>query len=122
MTNLISGTIAKISSLVNRLQVKQFLCMTLVGFLILTSHVDLASSNQAASKKLDQIVHQDDLQRPKTTAEWKQQARETKGDPGERLKRIGEQSTEAIKDFGSVYPDVAKRSATELRNNNETSK
>ena len=40
--------------------------------------------------------------------------RSVKGKPGERIERIGEQSADAIKEFGQMYPDVAKRSEKEL--------
>jgi hypothetical protein len=69
-----------------------------------------------ADKNRDRI-HQNDSDRPKTTGEWNREARETEGEPGERAKRIGKESAEAVKDFGSMYTDTAKRSANELRNN-----
>ncbi|XPM52330.1 MAG: hypothetical protein EDM05_000330 (plasmid) [Leptolyngbya sp. IPPAS B-1204] len=38
--------------------------------------------------KVDQAIHQNDSDRPKTVGEWKQEARETEGAPGERLQRV----------------------------------
>ena len=64
--------------------------------------------------EIDKVIHQDREQRPKTTQEWNKQSRETEGKPGERIKRIEKQSVEAVKDFGSMYSDTAKRSASEL--------
>lgn len=117
MTNLISRAVAQVSSLLKDLAVKRFLAIALVGFVVLTINVDGDRTSKAATSRVDQLVHQDDSQRPKTTGEWEKEARETEGDPGERLKRIGKQSAEAVKDFGSVYPDTAKRSARELQEN-----
>lgn len=117
MTNLISGAIAHISSLVKNFQVKRFLAIALVGFVVLTINVNSASANKAVTREIDNLVHQDNSDRPKTTGEWNKEARETKGAPGERLKRIGKESAEAVKDFGSVYPDTAKRSGRELKEN-----
>jgi hypothetical protein len=122
MPSLIAETIAKINSFVNSLQVRQFLSAVLVAFVLLTTNVDPNLSNQAVSKRLDKVVHQDTSQRPKTTGEWNQEARETQGDPGERLKRIGKQSAGAVKDFGSLYSEGAKESASELLNGNKTSR
>jgi hypothetical protein len=121
MINLISQAVAQVSSLLRNLSVKRFLAIALVGFVVLTinnvDNVDADRTSKAVTRKVDQLVHQDDSQRPKTTGEWEQEARETEGATGERLKRIGKQSAEAIKDFGSVYPDTAKRSARELQEN-----
>lgn len=119
MSNFIATTIHKVTSLLNQLFAKKILPTVLVALLLLTTNLATAYSTQEVSKKLDTVVHQDDSQRPKTTGEWNQEARETKNAPAERLKRIGKQSAEAVKDFGAVYPDTAKRSASELKNNSK---
>ncbi|NUN63330.1 hypothetical protein HCU40_00905 [Pseudanabaena biceps] len=115
MLNFISQAIAKFFSFFKSLHVKQSLPIVLVGFLLLTtSAVPSRSETKQAIKQIDETVHQDDSTRPKTSGEWEQQAREVEGRPVERLKRIGEQSAEAVKDFGSMYSDTAKRSAKAL--------
>lgn len=118
MTNMISQATAYISSVLKEFQVKRFLAAVLVGFLLLTTNADLGRNNrsmQSVSKKIDDVTHQIDSERPKTTGEWKQEAREVKGSPGERLENIVEESAEAVKEFGGLYPDTAKRSGRELR-------
>ncbi len=116
MLNLIFGAIAKIGAYLKRLHLKQFLPTILVGLVLLTSEVvpDIASGK--AIDRLERKVQQENPDRPKTTAEWQKQAREVEGKPGERIKRIGEQSADAVKEFGSMYPDVAKNSGKELSN------
>lgn len=112
MANLISSTISHISNVLKQFQVKRFLAVALVGFVLLTTNVAAEhGSNKALTNKIDELVHQDDSQRPKTTGDWNKEARETEDAPGERLQRIGKQTAEAVKDFGSVYPDTAERSA-----------
>lgn len=111
MTNMISRAVTRISSLLKKLQVVRFLSIVLVGFLLLTTNVAQDRNTQAVTKKLDEVVHQDNSQRPKTTGEWEQEAKETEGNPGERAKKIAKESAEAVKDFGSLYPDTIKRSA-----------
>lgn len=111
MVNLISSTISHINHVLKQFQVKRFLAVALVGFLLLTTNVAPEHGKKALTNKVDELVHQNDSQRPKTTGEWNKEARETEDAPGERLQRIGKQSAEAVKDFGSVYPDTAKRSA-----------
>jgi hypothetical protein len=117
MKNLISVAITVISSVMHKLQAQQFVSVMLMGFLLLVTNVGPDLSDQATIDQLDKMVHQEDPDRPKTTAEWQQQARETKGNPQERIKRIGKQSAEAVKEFGATYPDVAKKSVDELRHN-----
>ncbi|MDF5718269.1 MAG: hypothetical protein PUP93_31480 [Rhizonema sp. NSF051] len=110
MANLFSKTISRVSNLLSELQVKRFISVLLVGFLLLTTNV-APGSNKALADEINSVVHQDGSQRPKTTGEWNKDARETEGNPGERAKKIGQQSAEAVKDFGSLYPDTAERSA-----------
>ncbi|MBW4664464.1 MAG: hypothetical protein KME01_09725 [Chroococcus sp. CMT-3BRIN-NPC107] len=111
MTNMISRAVTRISSLLKKLQVRSFLPIVLVGFLLLTTNIAQDRNTQAVTKKLDEVVHQDNSQRPKTIGEWEQEAKETENAPGERVQKIAKESAEAIKDFGALYPDTAKRSA-----------
>lgn len=122
MSSLIFEAAAKFGSFFKRLKVKQFLPTALALLILLTTNIALGQNDQAMGRSLNEVVHQEDSQRPKTTGEWNQQARETKGAPGERLKRIGEQSVEAVKDFGAVYPDTAQKSVSELKNSDKASK
>jgi hypothetical protein len=114
MFNAIAGTIAQIGNWFKQLQVRQVLSVIAIGFILLNTTPPPDRASKATIDKLDRMVHQENPDRPKTTGEWQKQAREVKGKPGERLERIGEQSTDAIKEFGGMYPDVAKRSANEL--------
>jgi hypothetical protein len=122
MTNLFSKVINHIKFLFQEFQVKRFFAIALVGFLVLTtslnSTIDSGRSSDAVTRRLDRVVHQDDADRPKTTGEWNREARQTEDAPGERAKRIAKESGEAVKQFGSVYPDTAKRSANDLQDNN----
>lgn len=118
MISLFFGTVSTISSLLKSFQVKQFMSVMAIGLMLLATNIDPGMmSKQEANQKVNTMLDRDDNNRPKTTGEWQKQAREVKGNPGERAKRIGEQSADAIKDFGKMYPDVAKRSANELDKN-----
>lgn len=115
MKNLISRSTAHITSLINGLQVKRFLAVVLVGFILLTTNVDSKQNNQALTKQVREQAEQIDSVRPKTTREWYKEARETEDSPGERLQNIAEESAQAVKEFGSLYPDTAKRTAPVLK-------
>jgi hypothetical protein len=112
MKNLIYRTITYTRSVLNRLQVNRFLAVVLVGSLLLTTNVAFSSQgNKDLGERVREQIQQNDSQRPKTTGEWYKEARETQGSPGERLKRIGEQSAEAFKEFGSGYVEGTQETA-----------
>jgi hypothetical protein len=115
MKNLISRSTAHITSLINGLQVKRFFAVVLVGFILLTTNVDSKQNNKALTKQVREQAEQIDSVRPKTTREWYKEARETEDSPGERLQNIAEESAQAVKEFGSLYPDTAKRTAPVLQ-------
>jgi hypothetical protein len=117
MLDTIGAAIVKISGWFKNIQVRQFLSVVAIGFILLTTDVAPDRASKATIDKLDRLVHQENPDRPKTTGEWQQQAREVKGKPGERLERIGEQSADAVKEFTGLYPEVAERSANELERN-----
>lgn len=103
MINLISNVIAQVSTLLQKFQLKRFMTLALVGFLVLTVNVPQGSSNDNLGAKVQEKVQQNDADRPKTLGQWRQEAQEVKGNPGERLQRIGKESAEAIKEFGAGY-------------------
>jgi hypothetical protein len=113
MKNLISKATAQINSLLSAFQVKRFLAVALVGFLLLTTNVNTGRNTQAVAERALDKAHQSDSVRPKTTNEWKQDARETDNSPGERLQKIADQSGAALKEFGSLYPETAKSTASD---------
>ncbi|WP_066383311.1 MULTISPECIES: hypothetical protein [unclassified Anabaena] len=121
MANLFTKAINTIKSISQKLEFKRFLAMTLVGFLVLAtsldSKIESGRSSDSVTRRLDKVVQQDDADRPKTTGEWNKEARQTEDAPGERAKRIAKESGEAVKQWGSVYTDTAKRSANDLQNN-----
>ncbi|ERT05154.1 hypothetical protein M595_4893 [Lyngbya aestuarii BL J] len=106
MINFISGIYTHISTWLNKFQVKRFLAAILVGSLLLTTGLS-EGTNRSLTNKVDNTIHQGDSQRPKTTGEWKAEARETENAPGERIQRIAGESAEAVKDWASLYPEVA---------------
>lgn len=123
MANLIHGIVSSIKTWLKQLQVKHFLSVALIGLLLLTGTACTSPSStvernsNTLSKQVDNTIHKTDSKRPKTTGEWKQEARETKNAPGERLDRIKEQSKEAVKEFGKIYPDTAQKSARSFNEN-----
>lgn len=115
--NLISTAIARISSLLKGFQIKSFLSVVVVGFLLLTTNVDSGRSNKAFGTPAGSNADLNNPERPQTTREWKQEARETSDSPGDRIQKIGQEAGAAVKEFGEMYQDTAKRSISELKDN-----
>ena len=107
MKNLISSAFVQINSWFQGFQTQRFFAVVLVGFLVLTPNLAALGNNKALAKEGESV-------RPTTTNEWYEEARETEDAPGERLQNIAEESAQAIKQFGSVYPETAKKSANAL--------
>ncbi|MEB3309576.1 MAG: hypothetical protein VKJ02_05035 [Snowella sp.] len=125
----ISKVFTIIKDFFKQIKIKQALFALSVTFLFLILNVNPVFSEQSLGSKINEAINDvfdqnnsDDANRPKTAGEWDQQARETEGRPVEKLKRIGEQSAEAFKEFGAVYPDTAERSADALEDNLKNSK
>jgi hypothetical protein len=116
MKNLISKATNLLSSFLSMFSGKYFLAVILAGFYLLTSNVALADNNVGLKQKVRQQIEQNDTERPQTIGEWNQDARETENSPGERIKKIGQQSAEAFKEFGSGYVKGAKETASEIEN------
>ncbi|MBH8577249.1 hypothetical protein I8752_30640 [Nostocaceae cyanobacterium CENA369] len=116
MTNLITRTVDRINSSLNKFQVKRFFAVVLVGVLVLTTNIAFGDSEKALGERVRQKVEQNDAERPKTVGQWFKDARETKNEPGKRLEKIGQQSGEALKEFGSGYVEGAKETADEVGN------
>jgi hypothetical protein len=116
MINFISRTIGEISSLFKGLQVKRFLAVALVGFVVLTTNVTSGQNDKGLKERVREQIEQNDAQRPKTIGQWNKEARETEGSLGERLEKIGGESAEAFKEFGSGYVEGAQKTASDVGN------
>lgn len=114
MINLISKTIGNIDSLLRGFQVKRFLAVVLVGFLVLTTNVTSGQNDKGLKERVREQIQQNDAQRPKTTGQWNKEARETEGSLGKRLEKIGGESAEALKEFGSGYVKGAQKTASDV--------
>lgn len=115
MKSLIPRAFAYISSQLAGLQIKRFLVVVLVGFITLTTNVGFLGNNIAFGEQGSSKTRQSDSVRPETTKEWYEDARKTEDSPGERLQKIGEQSAQAVKEFGQMYSDTADRSTSALK-------
>lgn len=110
MIHSIGQAIERLSSLLKSVQIKSFLATCLMGLILLTSNVNYKDKDRSLSDR----IFGSDNERPVTTRQWNEKARETEDAPLERTKEIGKESGQALKEFTEVYPDTAKRSAPDI--------
>ncbi|HHP7231195.1 MAG TPA: hypothetical protein ACFCUY_10085 [Xenococcaceae cyanobacterium] len=109
MIQLISQAINRLNSFLKDIQVKTILSSFLVGLIVLTSGVTYADKSDRPISDVDAQVFKSNPERPSTSREWRQEARETDDAPLERIKTIGQESAQAVKEWGELYPDVIDR-------------
>jgi hypothetical protein len=114
MLNLFSGAINRLNLFLKSFQVKQLLSIALIAVIFLIAPAETPRNNPDLGRRIENVLERRDSDRPTTMREWEQEAEEVKGKPGERLKRIGEESKEAFKEFGGLYPDTAERTGEDL--------
>jgi hypothetical protein len=115
MLNLFSQARARFNSLLKSFQVKQLFSIALIAVLFLIAPAETPRNNPDLGRRIDNVLERRESDRPTTTGDWEREAEEVKGKPGERLKRIGKESKEAVKDFGQLYPDTAERTGEEFQ-------
>jgi hypothetical protein len=118
MMVLISNLSDRLQVWLKQLKTEKLIATLLATFILLTTtNAYPKSDNQALVQQIREQVHQiDQTDKPKTTGEWNQEARETEGKPGKRLERIAKESGEALKQFGSGYVEGAKETVRDLQN------
>jgi hypothetical protein len=116
MKDFFASAIAQISVLFNSLQLRSFLAVVLVGLISLTATIDPErnTTQQLLTEKVQARLHQNDDQRPKTTKEWMNEAKQDVP-LNQRMEDIAEDSAEAFKEFGAGYVDGAKKTARQVQ-------
>lgn len=117
--NRLNSLIIRTVNFLKSLSIQQSVALLLGAFVMLitipSEQAQAAQSSPAMQDKAEDILNDDESNRPKTTREWYQEARETEGEPLERTKRIVEETADAVEDWAELYPDVAERSIPALQ-------
>jgi hypothetical protein len=118
MMVLISNLSDRLRAWLKQLPAEKLVAISIAAFILLTTtNAYPKADNQALGQQVREQVHQiDQTDKPKTTGEWNQEARETEGKPGKRVQRIAKESGEALKQFGSGYVEGAKETVRDLQN------
>jgi predicted PurR-regulated permease PerM len=111
-----------IDSVLRAIKIKRAFAFLLASVMIVGTFAPasaMAAQNSSMTQRETQnLLDDDDSDRPKTTREWKAEARETSDQPLERTKRIVEETADAVQDWAELYPDVAERSIPALEDDN----
>jgi hypothetical protein len=116
LVNLFVSAIASIRTIFKSFQMQRFLAVVLVGLVFFTATIDPQrnTTQQELTNKVQERLHENDDQRPKTTAEWMNEAKQDVP-LNQRMEDIAEDSAEAFKEFGSGYVDGAKKTARQVQ-------
>ncbi|MGF1518685.1 MAG: hypothetical protein ACFCVB_12895 [Nodosilinea sp.] len=91
----------------NRIQWRQFaVACSAVIILLTTSGVDARQPVKDAAA--GQLSPTEDVGRPRTMGQWEAENKELQGKPGQQLKRIAEESANAVKNMAEIYPENVK--------------
>lgn len=110
--------IIRIRAALLRLQVRQLVTAAVAGIFLATT---LTAASAAAAEegreadlspqleqKLDEITTPGETGRPRTTKQWQEEGEKLDGKPLETVKRVAEESADAVEEMAEVYPHVAK--------------
>ncbi|EDX87026.1 hypothetical protein S7335_4733 [Synechococcus sp. PCC 7335] len=90
-------------------RLQSFVAITFVGLFLLTTSVDNSSLNSSTKAMLNDMIARGEADgRPVTTAQWRGENKELKGNPGERINRIAEETGDAVENMAEIYPGNAK--------------
>jgi hypothetical protein len=115
MIHLIQSAIAHLKTYISTLHLRRVVTAVMIGFLVLGASTGMERPTADMQRGVDRVLQKDNPDRPTTTGDWNREAQETADDAGERVKRIGKETKEAVKDWGNLYPDTAKRSGEALK-------
>lgn len=100
--------LTRISTALSSIQWQQILATCCVAVILLTTQIAKADLDTGVQNRLDKITAKGEDGRPRTSAQWQAENEALKGQPGEKLKRIGKESADAIEEMAEIYPQNAK--------------
>ncbi|MEL6603004.1 MAG: hypothetical protein AAFP20_07240 [Cyanobacteria bacterium J06614_10] len=79
-----------------------------VGLVLLTSSIDNANLKPSTKAYLNNMIERGETGRPVTTRQWKAENERLEGQPAKRVKRIANESADAVEEMAEIYPGNAK--------------
>ncbi|PSR14896.1 hypothetical protein C8255_23555 [filamentous cyanobacterium CCP3] len=88
---------------------KQFAVACSTVIILLTANgVDARQNASQQAQRNSEIPPTEDVGRPRTMNQWQAENEALEGQPGKKLKRIAEESADAVKNMAEIYPQNAK--------------
>ncbi len=97
-----------IKTAVKRIQWRQFAVVCSAIVILLTANGVNARQTAKDPAFSGQLPPTEDVGRPRTMGQWEAENEALEGQPGEKLKRIAEESADAVKNMAGIYPQNAK--------------
>jgi hypothetical protein len=124
MLNILSTLISRVAEIFSKATIKRAFAFMFASLVLASTFAPAkalaAQPSKFVNSNTTDMLDDAESDRPKTTREWRAEARETEDQPLERTKRIVEETADAIQDWAEVYPDVAERTVPALKDNNNS--
>ncbi len=99
---------ATLKAVLNRIHWKQFAVACSAVVILLTANGVRADQNLGGRTSANELPPTEDVGRPRTMGQWEAESESLEGQPGKQLKRIAEESADAVKNMAGIYPQNAK--------------
>ncbi len=92
----------------NSIQWKQFAVACSAIVILMTANGVRADQNPGGRTYGNELPPTQEVGRPRTMGQWEAENEALEGQPGKKLKRIAEESADAVKNMAEIYPQNAK--------------
>lgn len=97
-----------LKAVLNRIHWKQFAVACSAVVILLTANGVKADQNTGGRAYASELPPTQEIGRPRTMGQWEAENQALEGQPGKKLKRIAEESADAVKSMAEIYPQNVK--------------
>jgi hypothetical protein len=99
---------AALNAVLNRIRWKQFAVACSAIVILLSANGVKADQGTSRQTSANELPPTQEVGRPRTMGQWEAENEALEGQPGKKLKRIAEESADAVKNMAEIYPQNAK--------------
>ncbi|MBD1875494.1 hypothetical protein H6F75_18600 [Nodosilinea sp. FACHB-131] len=97
-----------LKGMLSRIQWRQFAVACSAIVILMTANGVKAEQNTGNRAYSNELPPTQEVGRPRTMGQWEAEKDSLEGQPGKRIKRIAEESADAVKDMAGIYPQNAR--------------
>ncbi|MBD2232243.1 hypothetical protein [Phormidium tenue] len=97
-----------LKEMLSRVYWKQFAVVCSAVVILLTANGVKAEQNTGNRAYSNELPPTQEVGRPRTMGQWEAENEALEGQPGKKLKRIAEESADAVKNMAGIYPQNAR--------------